>query len=414
MAHIQNHSKTRTTLFKASFIAAARALLYGLRESSFLTRLLVAGKWASVLAVLLTALLAGQVGAPAAETSCVGQQVQPGDDLDAIVNADPAAKPSTFCVQAGTYNVDNTVKVQDGDKILGEPGTLEERGRALDPDPVVKVVNAGSLSRVFDASGNVHVEWLEMQGSASGARYTNDTAETCINWSEESSRCPANGTGMAIGAGNSGPNSVFKYLELHTNPANCITGVSGKLFGSDLHDCSQNADYWGFSAGALKTITEAEVARNYVHDNEAVGLWCDQGCRNTPARSAGFWVHDNVVVNNGRAGVRYEFSPMPGYPSQSSALVERNRLAGNDWGGADMHDAQNATFRSNIFGPQAIAGVSYGGNGSGFQALQFSDSGKAERTNLRNGNAFRNRMNGETIGGCDKRDALVDCRRNTR
>jgi hypothetical protein len=95
---------------------------------------------------------------------------------------------------------------------------------------------------------------------ASGARYTDDTLETCIYWGEASGRSTANGTGMAIGAGTSGPASVFKHLELHTNPANCITGVSGKPYGSEPYRCSQNADYWRFSAGALQTITEAKVA----------------------------------------------------------------------------------------------------------------------------------------------------------
>lgn len=399
---------------KASSIAATKALLCRLRERLPLFGFLGAGKSVLTLAVLLTTLLLVQGGAPAAEPACVGQQVGPGADLDAIVNADPATKPSTFCIQAGTYQVDNSIKVRDGDKLLGEPGTLHQRGPALDPDPVVKIVNTGDLSRVLDASGNARVEWLEIQGSASGARYTDDTPETCINWGEASDGCPANGTGMAIAAGNSGPDSVFKHLELHTNPANCITGVSGKLFGSELYNCSQNADYWGFSAGALKTINEAEVARNFVHDNEAVGLWCDQGCRNTPARSAGFWVHDNLVVNNGRAGVRYEFSPMPGQASKSSALVEHNRLAGNDWGGAHMHDAQNATFRRNVFGPQTVDGAAYGHNGSGAKALQFTSSGRNDRTKLRNGSASRNRTNGEIIAGCDKPEAIVDCRRNRR
>lgn len=404
------------TSSRAPAVAATRVPA---RHSQGRTSLAVAGfsglgKWILALAVLFTTLLMVQVGAPAAESGCVGQHVGPGEDLDAIVNADPVAKSSTFCVRAGTYNVDNTIKVRDGDKLLGEPGTLEQRGRALDPDPVVRIVNVGDLSRIIDASGNVRVEWLEIQGSASGARYTNDTRETCINWGEASGRCPANGTGMAIGAGTSGSGSVFKHLELHNNPANCITGISGKLIGSELYKCSQNADYWGFSAGALKTINEAEVARNFVHDNEAVGLWCDQGCRNTPARSSGFWVHDNLVVDNGRAGVRYEFSPMPGDASRSNTLVEHNRLAGNDWGGAHMHDAQNATFRRNIFGPQTVAGVAYKHNGSGVRALQFTDSGRKDRTNLRNGDAYRNRLNGEAIAGCDRPDKIVDCRRNRR
>jgi hypothetical protein len=112
---------------------------------------------------------------PGAESGCVGQQVGPGADLDAIVNVDPATKPSTFCVQAGTYNVDATIKVRDGDKLLGKPGTLQERGPASDPDPGVKIVNDGGLSRIIDASAEVHMEWLEVQGSARPAPATRTT-----------------------------------------------------------------------------------------------------------------------------------------------------------------------------------------------------------------------------------------------
>jgi hypothetical protein len=59
------------------------------------------------------------------EPPCVGKQVRPGDDLDAIINADLDAIPTNFCVQAGTYGIDNTIGVADGDELLGEPGTLE-------------------------------------------------------------------------------------------------------------------------------------------------------------------------------------------------------------------------------------------------------------------------------------------------
>ena len=369
-------------------------------------------KCSLALGVLLASLLLAQVGAPAAEPSCAGLQVEPGDDLDAIVNADSASEQTTFCIKAGTYNVDNTIKIESGDKLLGEPGTLRQRGPALDPNPVVRIVNVGDLPRVIHASGTVLVQWLDVVGSLSGARYTDDSPATCTNWGEASNRCPENGTGVGIGAGTTTPDSVFRYLELHNNAANCITGVSGRLVGSDLYRCSGNADYWGYAAGALKTIYEAEVTRNFVHNNQAVGLWCDQGCRNTPERTRGYWVHRNLVVNNGRAGIRYEFSPMPGSPSRSTALVEYNRLAGNRYGGADVHDAQNATFRGNIFGPQRVYGVAYRGNGAGEHGLQFSDSGRTERTDLRNSAAVYNRMNGETIGGCHKPDRIVYCKGN--
>ena len=209
---------------------------------------------------------------------------------------------------------------------------------------------------------------------------------------------------MGIGARQSGPEFVFEHLQVHHNPAQLISGVRGALLRSDLYRCSQNADYWGYSAGALKTLNEQESAYNFVHDNEAVGLWCDQGCRDNPATSEGWYQHDNLIVNNGRAGVRYGFSPVWGnvlHPRQPTALVENNRLAGNGWGGVDVHDAQNATVRGNAFGPTTVAETEYPHNGSGPEAMQFSESDASRsRTDLWNAEAYDNRLGGEAMDGC--------------
>jgi hypothetical protein len=62
------------------------------------------------------------------------------------------------------------------------------------------------------------------------------------------------GTGVAIGAGWSGSGFVFEHLQVHHNPAQCINGLKGTIFRSEIYNCSQNADYWRYTAGALKTI----------------------------------------------------------------------------------------------------------------------------------------------------------------
>ncbi len=122
---------------------------------------------------------------------------------------------------------------------------------------------------------------------------------------------------------------------------------------------------------AVKGIDEYEAAYNFVHDNPANGIWCDHGCDNAGAAMPnGFWVHHNLVVNNGRWGVRMEFSPRVKsgvHSSQPTALIENNSIhangyKGTNFGGASMWDAQNTTFRNNVFGPKTVAGVSYRAN----------------------------------------------------
>ena len=92
----------------------------------------VAGLTATVVVVLLANILPA-----AAQDSCSGVQVNPGDDLDAIVNADPHDTATTFCLNAlsdgttaTTYNISETLRLKDGDRLIGQTGTTETRGPA--------------------------------------------------------------------------------------------------------------------------------------------------------------------------------------------------------------------------------------------------------------------------------------------
>lgn len=333
--------------------------------------------------------------------ACEGERVQAGEDLAGVVNNAPPG--TTFCIEAGDYPLTSTVEVQDGDVLKGEPGKNKSRGPAVDPDPVVHVRNVAGLPRMFHVTAESgRMEWLDIEGDASGARYTGDTRATCDNWGEFSGRCPADGTGLGIGAGESGPGFIFDHLQIHHHPSNCIGGVRGRLLRSELFHCSENADYWGYSAGALKTIYESESAFNFVHDNEAVGLWCDQGCHDNPTMPNGWHQHDNLVVDNGRAGIRYEFSPMVGngvHLRQPTALIEENLLAGNGRGAIEVEDAQNVTVRNNTMGALTVAGIHYSHNGTWPEAMQFSDGG-TPRTDLWNVEAYSNSLGGEAANGC--------------
>ena len=86
-----------------------------------------------------------------------------------------------------------------------------------------------------------------------------------------------------------------------------------------------------------------------MHDEQGNGLWCDVGCSNDPGRENGFWVHESVVVDSGRAGIRYE-------NSSNTALFQRNEVHDNGSdatrGGIDIRDSQNATVEANNFGLQ--------------------------------------------------------------
>jgi hypothetical protein len=152
----------------------------------------------------------------------------------------------------------------------------------------------------------------------------------------------------------------------------------------------------GFNGSAVKGITEFEAGRLFVHDEQGNGIWCDVGCKADPDRTNGFWVHGSVIVDNARAGIRYENSP-------TEAVLEDNEIHGNGTaekrGCIDIRDSQNALVRANAFGPATIGGVSYGGNGDRI-GVRATDSGRSDRVDLSNVDVENNDMNGDRIVTC--------------
>jgi hypothetical protein len=345
-----------------------------------------------------------------AESACSGKTVTAGQDLDAIVNADPMATATTFCIQAGTYSLSQTLAVGTGDKLIGETGITKTAGPAKYAEPVVKVRNAANLSKLVSVSGdNVTLKWLDVAGAV-GKYDETKTQATCANWGDIANKCPVAGKGVGIAAGNANGGLLMQYLRVHNNDAVGIGNAKGRVLNSELFSNTENGDFLGFTGAGVKGVTEYEAAFNYVHDEQGNGLWCDRGCDDDPARGAnGFWAHDNVLVNNGRAGVRYE-------DSATTALIENNEIHGNSKGavkgGVSIRDSQNATVRNNVFGPATIAGVTYPANSDNV-AVHAADSGRDDRTDLRNVDIVDNTLNGETIKGCELPHNVVDCRGKT-
>ena len=363
-------------------------------------RLTVAGTVLAgiIVALIMAAALLAWHTPPAEAHSCSGVQINPGQDLDAIINNDPSTRATTFCVHApssgATYTINNSVILRSGDKLLGEPGQVITRGPASTPGaPPVKIRDgAFGLENIVELRGsNVVLRWVDIAGGVKGI------------------------DGYAAT-----PSARLEYLAIHDNTRLGIANMPGKLLHSNLYNNGTNPADWGWAAAAVKGVDEYEAAYNYVHDNPANGLWCDHRCSDSGAAMPnGFWVHHNLLVKNGRWGVRYEYSPIVAsgvHASQPTALIEYNEIhangfQGSSFGGASMWDAQNATFRNNFFGPKTIGGVSYATNNNK-RAILFQDSGRADRTDLWNGDAVGNSLGGEAITNCGKPDNVVYCANN--
>jgi hypothetical protein len=332
--------------------------------------------------------------AEAATWGCTGNDITPDEDIDAIINKDPADRATTFCVSAGTYPVSAPAILKAGDKFIGQPGTTYPvqkcvagscvNTKVTQPIPVVKLVGE-STDNLLRARGNpIFISWVDLSG-ASGT---------------------GNGSG-AITAGSAGSDFVVEFARIHDNASVGISNMKGTVRDSEFFRNSLKQSALGFNGSAVKGITEYVAARVFVHDEQGNGLWCDVGCSDDPARGAkGFNVYDSVVVNNGRAGIRYENSP-------NTAWLERNEVHANGSdatrGGIDIRDSQNATVEFNVFGGaqfrfidplNKLVTVSYGPNNERI-GIRATDSGRSNRVNLSNVIVRNNTMNNERIIGCD-------------
>jgi len=316
------------------------------------------------------------------------KDIRPGVDIDTIINNDASVTATTFCVYAGKYTVSTQATLKAGDKLKGEPGTTTTvADTATKPTPVVELVGSGS-DNLLRADGNgISISWVDLT-RASGT---------------------GNGTG-AIAAGSAGSDFLVEYSRIHDNASVGISNMKGTVRDSEFFKNSNATSSLGFNGSAVKGITEYEADGVYVHDEQGNGLWCDVGCKNsarpTPdpqlCPTGCFWVHDSVVINSGRAGIRYENSP-------NEALFQNNEIHGNgrtEWrGGIDIRDSQNATVENNNFGKAIIAGVTYLVNGNRI-GVRATDSGRSDRVNLFNVDVRNNNFG---LANNVDRDRIVTC-----
>ena len=285
--------------------------------------------------------------------------------------------------------------LKNGDEIVGPEGSFLERLPAFDPEPTVTIVGSEGLNHVISARGTVHLEWVKIVGG---------TGEYAADGS------PVAGTGSGLAMGTASSTSSLYAVHITGSDAAGITNAHGTFERIELDDTTQDPNFLGFIGSGLKAINEVEVKNSYIHDNQGNGLWCDVFCHDSADHLNGFWVHDNLVVNNGRAGIRFE--EVGEVADAGEALIENNEVHGNSTdavrGGVSIHDAQNALVRNNVFGAATIANVAYLPNSEGV-AIRATDSGRPDRPDLVNVDIVDNVLNGEVTKGCELPDEIAYC-----
>jgi hypothetical protein len=341
-------------------------------------------------------------------------------DIDDIINKDDRGIATRFVLTANCpasnggqfprpYVASATIVPSNGDEVACAvepefvkltPGT--DSTAAWDPNPYCTVAGNASVENVFRPVG---------QGGTLATVSFRGITITGGNFTGSS------GTGTAIAEG-SMTNASYHYgIEVRDNEAAGINNAKGIFDKVELTNNTTNSKALGFIGSGMKATSEVEVKNSYIHHTQGNGIWCNTGCVDARERGMnGFWVHDNLVVSNDRAGIRYENAPQNlrsgVHAAQPTARIENNEVHDNSAkarrGGVSIANAQNALVQGNIFGAKTIAGVAYPANDRG-EAIRATDSGRASITDLYNVDIVNNTLNGETIRGCELPDAVVDC-----
>jgi hypothetical protein len=84
--------------------------------------------------------------------SSSGVRVNPGEELDAIVNGDPPDRATTYRLNAqpdgtmATYPISETLRLKGGGRLMGEQGETVTRGPAVYGVPRVTILTQRSLT----------------------------------------------------------------------------------------------------------------------------------------------------------------------------------------------------------------------------------------------------------------------------
>jgi hypothetical protein len=301
-----------------------------------------------------------------------------GSDIDQKINADPGTTPSRFVLGDGcTFSASALIRPKTGDQIACEKDPIfTERPPALDPQTYC-TINGSSLVTVMKPQGSILIEGIAVEGG----KFTGST-----------------GSGVGIAAGGMLDSSKMFGIEVRNTEGAGISSANGTLSQIELSNTTTNPKALGFIGSGVKAVDEFYIDSSYIHDNQGNGIWCDVECNDTGVDK--FVARENLVMNNGRAGIRYERVGMES--SHGEAMIYDNTVRGNGTqelrGGVDIRDASDAEVFRNVFGEN-------GGN----LGVRTTDSGRSSRPDLKNITVRDNTMNGDDVRTCG---GVVSCSSN--
>src|SRR6266545_548004 len=237
-----------------------------------------------LLIALILALLAIGLSQIPAHAACSGVQVPNTANLNVVVTKYPAG--TTFCLQAGTYEVSGTpVPFDIGDKFIGVPAVKNPNWTKYSESfwstpPSTRIVSTDGVPpfrRSGGGTGATVFRYLDISGANSKSGYI----------------------GQGIGGG--GALLDIDLVRIHHNEGPAISAWSGPINDSEI-------DHNGYvtGEGGLKSVSgRASFDAGFYHDNGAT-MQCD-GCI-VSSGDGPFSVTNSRIVRTQRVGIKSEIS----------------------------------------------------------------------------------------------------------
>jgi parallel beta-helix repeat protein len=245
------------------------------------------------------------VGPQSSLNPTTGVVIQPGQSIQAAVNANPSG--TTFWLKAGTWHQQSVVP-KDGMTFAGEAGAI------LDGDNTTVKAFSGTASRVTIRNLVVQNYNTPLQAGAIQGDWT-----ASLHWLVEYCEIRTNHAAGLYAT----DSMIARNNYIHHNGQIGILGKgNGALFtGNEVSYNNTGGNDPDWEAGGMKFLysTGLRFADNYVHDNYGPGIWFD-GYNN------GNLIEGNRVVHNQDAGIFYEIS--------YNAVIRNNTVTSNGGNGS--------------------------------------------------------------------------------
>lgn len=305
-----------------------------------------------MLALLIWLLASPRTPPPTNPSRCSGVLVKPTANLSTVMASHRAG--TTFCLTPGTFRVTSTIKTDVGDRVIGSGRTATH----IDGTGLLQTAVG-----IFITNSNNFFAFFDIFGAPTPEAY--------------GVRCPGYPSDCGKAFSTNGSGFTVQSVNCHDNGGNCIGGGgSTSVTVNDLNCYSNGSAYSRTStfeyAACIKRVAaegpgnNLTVTNSYIHDNYWVGIWCDY------CKHGLFDIENNIIVNNGEAGVKWEMSG--GWTTDDRAIIKNNVFRGNNrretqpWSGAvNISTANDVLIEGNMFSQNFVAGINVvytGGRGS--------------------------------------------------